>query len=368
MRIAIDATESFWLRLTGTGVYVRNLVRMLTSWKLEEELTVLGIRTREADTAYVPLEVLRLLRSPTYRTVWTQFRLPLHLVRRRYDLLHLPDHKLPFWTPCQTVVTIHDLAYMKFPEMFSRMHRERLTWFTRDSLTRASHAIAVSHATRNDVCELLNVDPSKIDVVQHAVDHQRFHPGVPPADRPLPYILSVGALQPRKNFQLLIRSFKKLCSLRQGKIELIIVGQRGWMWEPIEREAAEGPYAERIHLAGYVPDDQLAPLYAGAALVAMPSLYEGFGLPLLEAMACGAPVVASDASSFPEVLGNAGVLLPPDDEEAWIETMKLLLDDDRRRNQMRAQSAARARLFSWERAATETLAVYRKVLKEGRRT
>jgi glycosyltransferase involved in cell wall biosynthesis len=362
MKIAIDATESFWPKLTGTGVYVRNLVKLLLSWELEEELFILGIRAKDTNASYVPQDALRLLRTPTYRTVWTQARLPLHLLRHRYDLLHLPDHKLPFWVPCRTVVTILDLAYMKFPESFTPMHRERLAWFTRDAVSRATHAITISQSTRDDVCTLLGVSPEKVDAVQLAVDHERFRPDVPPVRRSCPFVLSVGALQPRKNFQFLIRAFKSLCSRRDDPIELIIVGQRGWMWEPIEKEATEGPYAGRIHLKGYVPEEELASLYAGAALVAMPSLYEGFGLPLLEAMACGAPVIASNVSSFPEVLGDAGVMLPPDNEEAWVESMDHLLNDEGARARMRAQSIARARTFTWERTARETLAVYRKVL------
>lgn len=142
------------------------------------------------------------------------------------------------------------------------------------------------------------------------------------------------------------------------------MGQRGWMWEQIEQEAAEGRYADRIHMRGYITEDELASLYAGAALVAMPSLYEGFGLPLLEAMACGAPIVASDVSSFPEVIGEAGIMLKPDDEEAWVETMSLLLDDEEKRRRMREQSIARAGMFTWERTARETLAVYRKILTQ----
>jgi glycosyltransferase involved in cell wall biosynthesis len=368
VRIAIDATESFWPKLTGTGVYVRNLVKLLLSWNLQEELFVLGIHARDTDAGYVRPDALRLLRSPTYRTIWTQGRLPLHLLHRHYDLLHLPDHKLPFWVPCRTIVTILDLAYMKFPDMFTRTHRDRLAWFTRDAVMRATHTIAISHSTRNDVCELLGVSPDRVSTVQLAVDHERFRPGVPPARRDSPYILSVGALQPRKNFQFLLRAFKTLCSRRKTRVELIIVGQRGWMWEQIEMEAAEGPYADRIHLKGYVSEEELASLYRGAALVAMPSLYEGFGLPLLEAMACGAPVIAANVSSFPEVVGDAGIMVPPDDEEAWVEAMEHLLDNEEQRERMRSQSIARAGLFTWERTARETLAVYRKVLKEGHRS
>jgi glycosyltransferase involved in cell wall biosynthesis len=287
-------------------------------------------------------------------------RLPLHLLAHRYDLLHVPGHKLPVLCPCPSVVTIHDLAFMRFPETFKPLHLQRLAWFTRNAARLAGRIIAISQATQRDLCDLLGADESAIDVVHHGVDHAVFRPDGPPESRRLPYILSVGTLQPRKNYLMLIRAFKRMCEHRREPVELLIAGQRGWMWEQIEREAKTPPFAERVHLLGFVEDEKLPWLYRGAALVAMPSLYEGFGLPLLEAMACGAPLVASNASCFPEVMGDAGVLLDPQDEEAWAQTMGGLLDDAGKRAALRVSGLQRASGFTWERTARQTLEVYRK--------
>ena len=364
MKIAIDATESFWPQLTGTGVYTRQLLRHLQPLLTGDELTVLGIRAAHGDTSFVRPESLRLLRSPRYRSVWSQARLPLHLMAHRYDLLHVPGHKLPVLAPCKTVVTIHDLAFLRFPETFKSLHRQRLVWFTRNAVRRADRIIAISESTKRDLRELLGAPDERIDVVHHGVDHGLFRPDVAPAVRTTPYILSVGTLQPRKNYAMLIRAFKRLCERRREPIELLIAGQHGWMWEGIETETRKQPFADRIKLLGYVEDPQLPALYHGAALVAMPSLYEGFGLPLLEAMACGAPLVASNASCFPEVVGDAAVTLDPLDEDAWMNTMNELLDDSAKREALGRKGLERARLFTWEQTAQQTLYVYRKAVAQ----
>ena len=364
MTIAINATESFWRRLTGTGVYVRHLVSQLMAMGFDEELVLLGIRASDIDTSFVRPDALRLLRSLRYRTVWSQIRLPLHMLRHDYDLIHLPEPKLPVWSPCRTVVTIHDLACMKFPETFGPMHRARLTWFSRDAVRRASRVIAVSNATKEDICTLFRILPEKIDVVHHGVDHAFFSPDVKPARRAMPYILSVGALQPRKNYSMLIRAFKQLCGRWRDPIELVIVGRRGWLWEPIEQEARRAPFAERIHLLGYIANEELAGLYAGATMVAMPSLYEGFGIPLVEAMACGAPLIASGASSIPEIVGDAGILLDPRHEEAWTTTMEDLLCNENKLQRLRQKGLGRVHQFSWRRTAQETLDVYRRTMAQ----
>jgi glycosyltransferase involved in cell wall biosynthesis len=360
MKIAIDATESFWPQLTGTGVYTRQLLRQFRAMNLKDQLTVLGIRAANIDTSFISHDFLRLLRSPRYRTVWSQVRLPLHLMRNRYDVLHVPGHKLPAFCPCRSVVTIHDLAFLKFPETFKPLHRQRLAWFTRNAVRRADRIIAISQSTKRDLCELLGADEARIDVVHHGVDHELFRADVAPAQRGVPYVLSVGTLQPRKNYVMLIRAFNRLCESRCKHVELLIAGQRGWMFEEIEAEAKKSPFADRIHLLGYVADELLPSLYASAALVAMPSLYEGFGLPLLEAMACGAPVIAAHASSFPEVAGAAAVLLDPDEPDAWAETMRELLGNEEKRREFGRKAIARAKLFSWQQTAERTLEAYRK--------
>jgi glycosyltransferase involved in cell wall biosynthesis len=367
MQIAIDGTEALLARQTGTGVYLRQLIRHLLESELGRDLTVLSMRGVDGNTGFIPENKLRLLRTPMVRTIWTQARLPLHMIAHRYDLVHLPDHKLPFWAPGDMIATILDLAVFKFPGMFEPMHRRRLEWFTRDAARRARRLLAISESTKNDLITMLGVQPERIDVTPLGADPEIYRPDVEPDKRPVPYVLTVGALQPRKNISLLIRAFKRACAHWREPVDLLIAGQRGWMWGPIESEAKAPPFAERVHLLGYVPDERLPSLYRGAMIFALPSLYEGFGIPLVEAMACGAPVVASNVSSFPEVVGDAGLLLDPTDEALWAERLLMLLGNADLRQSLSRKSIERARLFTWKRMAQKTIAAYTRVLKDAGR-
>jgi glycosyltransferase involved in cell wall biosynthesis len=362
MKIALDATDGFWPQATGTVVYARELVRHLFRLDLDGELVVLGLRTPGVDTSFAPGHALRLLRGPRSRAVWTQVRLPLHLLGNKYDLLHMPAPKFPAVCPCPSLVTVHDLAMFKFPEWFQPVQRKRLAFYMSQAVRRATHLVADSHSTKRDVIELFGRKDSEVDVVHLGADLATFRPGVEPARRAAPYILSVGTLQPRKNYVMLIRAFKRLCERWREPIELVLAGARGWLWEPIEAEARKPPFAERVQLLHYVSDEKLPGLYAGATLFVMPSLYEGFGIPLVEAMASGAPVITSNVSSLPEVVGDAGPLLDPSDIELWAETMRALLADAQRRKQMHERGLARALEFTWQRTAERTLAGYRKLL------
>ncbi len=361
MNIAFDAFEAGIQPRTGLSHYVECLLDAILQTDKTNAYLVLyrhghGVRTAGGQA--------QPLRCSLNRTVWSQVRLPLALATRDFDLLHVPGHRAPWLLRGKLVVTIHDLAFLKFPDTFKKLHRQRLTWFTCNAVRRADRIIAISESTKRDLGELLGVESARIDVVHHGVDHDSFRPDVVPATRAAPYILSVGTLQPRKNYVMLIRAFKKLCETWRDPLELLIAGQRGWLWEEAEREALKRPFAERVHFLGYVPDEELARLYRGASFVAMPSLYEGFGLPLLEAMACGAPVVAANASCFPEVLGDAAILLPPEDESAWADTMHELLLAPARRAALRERGLARARSFSWSQTAERTIAVYRRALQQ----
>jgi len=292
--------------------------------------------------------------------------LPIHLLAHPYGILHLPDHKLPFFCPPRSVITVLDLAFMKYPQTFETFHRKRLVWFTENAVRRADRIIAISASTRSDLCDLLGVPREKIAVVHLGVDDAIYHPQVRPERRPVPYFVSVGALQPRKNYAFLIRAFKRLCGQCSEHVELLIVGQKGWMWEPIEEEARRPPFAERIHFLGYVADEQLPGVYAGAVAATFPSLYEGFGIPLVEAMACGCPVLAARASSFPEVVDTGGILLDPHDEVLWAEEMRRLLEDREHRARLSNRAFERSRAFAWKRTARETLAVYQELLDSRR--
>jgi len=359
MQIAIDGTEALLAQRTGTGVYVRHLLHHLLDRNIGKDLIVLSMRGVDGDTTFIPERQLRRLRTPMVRTFWTQARLPLHLAAHRYALVHLPDHKIPLWGAGNIIATVYDLAVFKFPEMFTPMHRRRLEWFTRDVARRARRLLAISVSTKNDLVDILGVPPERIDVTPMGADPRVYHPAVTPHRRTLPYVLAVGALQPRKNFRLLIRAFKRACAQCDSPVELLIAGQRGWMWEPIEEEAKSPPFADRVHLLGYVPDEELPSLYRGALCFAMPSLYEGFGIPLVEAMACGTPVIASSTSSFPEVVGDAGLLLNPADELLWADRLVTLLRDEELRQSLSRKAVLQARSFTWESMTAKTIEAYR---------
>jgi glycosyltransferase involved in cell wall biosynthesis len=264
-------------------------------------------------------------------------------------------------------VTIYDLGFLKFPETVTAAHMKRFMWFTKDAVNRAARIIAISECTKNDLCDLLNVSPKKVDVVYLGVDREFYNEAIHPPLRRMKYILTVGTLQPRKNYTMLFRAFRHLCERWSEPIELAIVGKRGWLWEDIERQAADGPYADRIRFLGYVPEREMPGLYAGAEMLVFPSLYEGFGIPALEAMACGTPVVASNASSLPEVVKDAGMLVDPVDDNAWTTAMLNLLGDRGIRTQLRSKGISRSRLFSWERTARETLEIYKSLAGEASR-
>jgi glycosyltransferase involved in cell wall biosynthesis len=238
-----------------------------------------------------------------------------------------------------------------------------------ESARRATRVIAVSHRTASDVVRLLGAEPSRVRVVHEAASPE-FFPRPKQAledaaarlhfDPRRPFVLAVGTLEPRKNHVLLLEAFAQLP--RQSGVQLLLVGGRGWLDQPIFEAHARLHLESSAFFLGSLPLDDLAVLYSHAAVFAFPSLYEGFGLPLLEAMACGAPVVSSNAGPMPEVVGDAALLLPPEDPSQWADTLKRVLEDDALAHDLRARGRARAAAFSWERAARATRQVYREAL------
>jgi glycosyltransferase involved in cell wall biosynthesis len=294
--------------------------------------------------------------------LWHRARLPVpvELFTGRVDLFYSPDFVLPPALPgTRTVLTVHDLSFLHYPDHFVPKLVRYLSRVVPRSVARADRVLADSEATRNDLTRLMDVAPEKVTVLYSGVD-PRFHPEPEPGERERlaarygigarPYVLSVGTVQPRKNYARLIRAFSQL----PGDVELLIGGGRGWLYEEVLVEAARH---ERVRMLGFVADADLPALYRGAALFAFPSLYEGFGLPVLEAMACGVPVVCSNVSSLPEVAGEAALLVDPHDEAALTEAMQLGLTDKELRAEMVGQGLEQAAKFTWERAARQLLDV-----------
>ena len=280
-------------------------------------------------------------------------------------MLFVPAHVLPAFRPCPSVVTVHDLGYLHYPQAHSLLSRLYLRLGTMMSVRAAARVVAVSEATKADLVAHLRVDPAKVVVVPEACppgfvplsDHRA---GVATARRygiPSPYVVALGSIHPRKNLVRLVEAFA--IARQRGRLthHLALVGQMGYRGEAVAAAVARFKLRDAVTITGYVDSTDLPTLLGGADALAFPSLYEGFGLPALEAMSCGVPVVAANASSLPEVVGDAGILVDPLNVEAIADGLVRLLTDPRLRADYAARGLARARAFSWERAARETISV-----------
>lgn len=306
--------------------------------------------------------------KPAARILWEQTLLPLHA--RGLDVLHCPVNVLPLLAPGPAVLTIHDLTFLRFPDRFRPERRRYLTALTRLSARRATKVMTDSANTRQDVIDLLGVPSDRVEVVYGAYDDD-FHPY--PADEvaafraqkglPNQFILSVGTLEPRKNVELLIAAYRLLIARTGGAWPLVVAGGKGWMFDRIFEAVRDAGLDSRVLFPGYVARDELPLWYAAASVFVYPSLYEGFGLPPLEAMACGTPVIVSNASSLPEVVGDAGRQVDPHDPESLAAALEELLASKERREHMAQAGLRQAARFTWDQAADQASRIYREAAR-----
>jgi len=333
--------------------------------------------TLPATLAGAPVQSL-----PLGQIAWRLSALASQLARRPYApiarivaanpprLYHATEHLLPHLTT-PTVLTVHDLIFERYPEH----HTRRNVWFLKVGMrlfTRAATAIiAVSEHTRRDLIELYGVAPDKVQVIYEGID-AAFQPAPAAAVYDVtarysperPYLLMVGTLEPRKNHAAALHALAQL--KREGQPHrLVIAGGRGWLFEPIRQLVEALGLMQDVVFAGYVPTAELPPLYTGAACVLLPSLYEGFGFPALEAMACAAPVVCSDVSSLPEVTGAAALHIPPHDPVALAAAVRLVVTQPALAEALRQRGPIQAARFRWESCAAETAALYQRVARSG---
>lgn len=367
MRIAIDAT-SVPPRPAGAGVYAIELVRAMMEVAPGDgyavftrgdwfDVAVAGRRNWRVERVGAP--------DRFRRGLWEQIQLPSELRRLGIDVLHSTHHTLPLRNiSAKRVVTIHDVTFFRIPERYPPGRRYYFQAVTRAAARAADAIIVPSHSVRADLARAIEVDESRVHVVYEAAA-ERFRPVEPErarhvAERLLlrrPYVLSVGSLEPGKNRPRLIEAMQGLRA--QGlDYDLAIAGQPAWGAEADIDAARRFEMRDRVHYLGYVADDDLPALYSAAIAFAFPSLHEGFGLPVLEAMACGTPVLTSRVSATAEVAGDAALLVDPLDLASIRDGLRRLLTDADLRARLSAQGRARAAGFSWRRAAHQTHDVY----------
>lgn len=360
-------------RSAGVSNYSRNLIRalgrMADSTVTQAESHRLTVLTGD-DTFTAPgvdLRTTRLpLAYPPARIVWEQSVLPGLLAQLGADLQHGLVNVLPLASGVPGVVTVHDLSFVRLPDKFPPAKRFYLTRLCRASVARAARVIAVSRQTADDLVRYFELPARKIEVVHNGVE-ARFVPGPAAANQafrtakglPAEFFLFVGTLEPRKNLDLLLRAFARFHARPEhAHIKLVMVGGKGWFFEDIFRQVAELGLEASVLFPGFVEDEELPAWYRAALAFVYPSLFEGFGLPVLEAMACGTPVICSRAGSLLEIVGDAALTAPATDSEGWVAALTLLANQLALRSQLRARGLARAAHFTWEATAAQTWEVY----------
>lgn len=372
MRIGIDAT-ALPPQPVGAGNYMIQLIRALAALEDAPDLVIFAHQHGAALISVPPNPRLSWVvlpdRSPAQRLVWEQAIFPKEVRAAGVDLLHSLHYTRPFTLPCPSVVTFHDLTFFLFPHLHTRSKRLFFPNAMRFSARRAEALIAISENTRQDAIRLLGIPPAKIFTTPLAVTGD-FRPVSDPAKLepvrqkyklPAHFILYVGVVEPRKNLPQLLRAYKNVVTAG-CTLPLVIVGRFGWMYEEVLHLIDQLGLKERIQFTGYVPGEDLPIVYNLADIFVYPSLYEGFGLPPLEAMACGTPVITTAVSSMPEHVGDAGLLIPPQDEDALTQALLRLLKDTGLQNELAQKGPRQAAQFTWKRTAQQTLFVYQHVL------
>jgi len=363
IRIGIDA-RLYYYQPAGIGLYTKRLLEALAA--LDDANLYVVLQSRKENSA--------LVRAPNLQPwpLWTpphhrleQVTLPLELARLSLDLLHSPDFIPPFRWRGPVVITVMDLAFLRYPYLLTT---DSLRYYgqIQRAVRRAQAILAISHSTRQDLIDLLAVPPEKVTVT-HLAAGPEFQP-VTEADRlaavrqtyglPQDFVLFVGTIEPRKNLKTLLQAW----TLLPGDLShyrLVIAGRKGWLHEEVFRLMNSLHLNDAVRFIGAVRPEDLPALYSAARLFVLPSLYEGFGLPVLEAMACGTPVVCSNTSSLPEVAGDAALLVSPDDPVAMAQAIAQALTDETLRAQLVERGLKRAAAFSWSITARQTLEVYR---------
>ncbi len=395
MVIGFDGSRAFTSERTGTENYSYQLLKALAKVDKKNDYIVY-IRSNSVILSGVP-EGEKGLKWPEnfhfkylkWPRLWTQGGLALHSFKDKLDILFVPAHTLPIIRKpgLKTVITVHDLGSEYLPSMHQLKQRAYLSFMQKVQLRGATKLIAVSYATKEDLVKRAGVESEKVEVIYEGYDKKLFKSVTNDTlvNSLIPYFLFVGTVQPRKNLERVIKAFSIFLSLRGAEatkqsnkqslradalkkiatlpavarndgINLVIVGSKGWMSDEIYKLPKKLGIEDKVKFLGYVPDEKLPTLYSGAQALVFPSLFEGFGLPILEAQACGCPVITSDVSSMPEVAGDGAIFVDPCDVEQMVNAM-IRVKDERESLKLIKKGSENIKKFSWEKCARETLKV-----------
>jgi glycosyltransferase involved in cell wall biosynthesis len=372
MKVLFDSQPLLGNR-TGIGRYVEQLTESMKE-KAKVDFWFNQIRTKNLNTITIPTSNVKNSRYP-YKVLRRLGKpnilhdLPIDIIGE-YDIFHGGNFTTFNTRKAKNIITIHDLAFLRDPNITDDItYKHHTTWLPY-SINKADHIIAISNQTKADIMKYYKVPDEKITVTYLSADSSLQRASMEEIEAtkarynlPNQYFLYVGTLEPRKNIPYMLEAFSKAKEKYQIPHKLVIVGKKGWKYESIFQTIERNKLENDIIFTGYINDEDLPAIYSGASIFLFPSLYEGFGLPVLEAMKCGVPVITTNVSSLPEVAGDAGILIPLDDVGYFANQIFELINDDDKWKHYSQLSLTRAGQFSWDRTAQETIDVYKKVLK-----
>ena len=376
MRVGLDGIPLRGIK-TGVGHYTFELSHALARIAPDDEFELISPYPYSAigddDAGPLPpnLGFTQAKVNPLSRRRWWPIGLPLYLKETSFELFHGTNYDVPLWTRRPTVVTIHDLSIILHPETHDQQVLRRAVRRLPTMALKADMIITPSESVRREVCEHLGIEPDKVVAISHAA-RRSFRQAMPSETLSVTgrlkieddFILFVGTIEPRKNLLALVRALEDIYRTTSLRPQLVIAGKEGWLMEELFSYLKSLGIRERVRFTGHLSDNDLRALYSSCRAFVYPSLYEGFGLPLLEAMACGAPVIASRIPSLMETAGNAACFVGAEDRRDLAQSIIRLLEDSGERQRLSLAGLQRAREFSWESSASATLNTYRQVLKK----
>lgn len=359
MTIGLDGNEANVKNRVGSGQYAFSMLQEFARVKNKNFVVYL----KEKPVPDLPKESVNFkykVFGP--KKLWTQFALPIKLtIGNKPDIFFTLGHYGPRFSATPYAVTIFDLSYLYYPELFNKDDLYQLTSWSKYSINSAKHIFAISQSTKEDVVKKYKIDPTKITVTYMGFNRKLFKPQPESAITQAKakykikgeYIIFVGTLQPRKNIERLVEAFSQI----KGDTKLVIVGKKGWMYDHIFSKVKKLNLESRVIFTDFVPETDLPALISGAKLYTLPSLYEGFGIPVIEAQSCGTPVVVSNTSSLPEVVGESGIKVDPNSTISIKQGIEKVLTSPTLASELRQKGFKNALKFSWQKCATETLKV-----------